>query len=291
MSDETGLMTLQETMSLGEVLAKSGYFTDAEGQAQAVVKVLAGREMGFGPIASMTGVYIVKGKPTIGANLLGAAIKGSGRYDYRVIELTDGRAEIAFFQGSEEIGRSVFTMEDASKAALTNKPGPWKQYPRNMLFSRAMSNGARWYCPDVYGGVTPYTPEEMGVEVDQEGDVIDVTPTPAQPEPVPAPKKAPVPTVPDPFLKATPADALDDTPTISSPPELIAAVQPLEYYKHGKHMLATYNKVKGSDLKNWPLNDLPFYADALETLANYANEQRAQEAQTVVSETAKQAAF
>ena len=68
------VFSLEDTMSLGSVLAKSGYFSDAKGEAQAVVKVLAGREMGFGPIASMTGVHIVQGKPTIGANLLGAAI-------------------------------------------------------------------------------------------------------------------------------------------------------------------------------------------------------------------------
>jgi hypothetical protein len=179
------VFSLEDTMSLGNVLAKSGYFSDAKGEAQAVVKVLAGREMGFGPIASMTGVHIVQGKPTIGANLLGAAIKGSGRYNYRVVELTNDRAEIAFYEGSEEIGRSEFTMDDAKVAGLANKGGSWKMYPRNMLFSRAMSNGARWYCPDVFSGVTPYTPEEMGAEVDEEGDVIDVTPTPVKPEPEP----------------------------------------------------------------------------------------------------------
>ena len=32
-------MTLNETMALGEVLARSGYFSDAKQAAQAVVKV------------------------------------------------------------------------------------------------------------------------------------------------------------------------------------------------------------------------------------------------------------
>ncbi len=274
MTQETAL-TLQDTMSLGQVLAKSGYFKDAKGEAQAVVKVLAGREMGFGPIASMTGVHIVQGKPTIGANLLGAAIKGSGRYDYRVIELTNERAEIAFYQGGEEIGRSEFTMSDAKQAGLAGKGGSWKSYPRNMLFSRAMSNGARWYCPDVFSGVTPYTPEEMDAEVhmDDNGDVIDVTPT-VQAEPAP-----------DNVSQVEPADTLDDSPTISTPPELLAALKPLEYYNHGKHALATLNKVDGTDLKNWPLNDPEFYAKALETLTDYAN---ANKAQAVVAETAEQ---
>jgi len=185
--DETKLairesMTLQETMTLGDVLAKSGFFNDAKDAAKAVVKVLAGRELGFGPIASMTGVHVVQGKPSIGANLLGAAIKGSGRYNYRVAHLDDTRAEVVFFEHGQEAGRSSFTMDDAKKAGLSGKDN-WQKYPRNMLFSRALSNGARWYCPDVFSGVTPYTPEELGAEVDGEtGDVIDVTPTPITPK-------------------------------------------------------------------------------------------------------------
>ena len=86
-------MSLADTMQLGDILAKSGFFSDTKEAAQAVVKVLAGRELGFGPIASMTGVHIVQGKPSLGANLLGAAIKGSGRYNYRVVHLDDARAE------------------------------------------------------------------------------------------------------------------------------------------------------------------------------------------------------
>ena len=40
--------TLADTMRLGEVLARSGYFADSREAAQAVVKVLAGSELGFG---------------------------------------------------------------------------------------------------------------------------------------------------------------------------------------------------------------------------------------------------
>ena len=43
--------TLDDTMTLGKVLAQSGYFADSREAAQAVVKILAGQELGFGPIA------------------------------------------------------------------------------------------------------------------------------------------------------------------------------------------------------------------------------------------------
>ena len=100
-------MTLQETMTLGETLAKSGFFSDTKSAAQAVVKILAGRELGFGPIASMTGINIIKSQVAIGGNLMAASVKRDSRYDYKVVELTEQRCELAFFESGREIGRSI----------------------------------------------------------------------------------------------------------------------------------------------------------------------------------------
>jgi hypothetical protein len=158
--------SLEDPEKLGRVLAASGYFQDARDAAQAVVKVLAGAELGFGPIASMTGVYIVKGRVTLSANLMAAAIKRHPKYDYRVKDLTDDKAEVAFFERGQEIGSSEFTMADARRAGLTGSDN-WKKYPRNMLLWRAMSNGAKFYCPDAFAGAPledperPITPEEV----------------------------------------------------------------------------------------------------------------------------------
>lgn len=170
----TQALTIKDDMSLldlGNVLAKSGYFTDARDAAQAIVKVLAGREMGFGPIASMTGIYIVKGKPSMGANLIAAAVKRSGKYDYRVKVHTAEECSIEFYERTdgkrELIGVSTFTKADAAKAGTQNID----KFPRNMLFARAMSNGAKWYCADVFGGPI-YTPDELGADVDEEGEVV-----------------------------------------------------------------------------------------------------------------------
>ncbi|HRU95549.1 MAG TPA: hypothetical protein P5195_10000, partial [Anaerolineae bacterium] len=105
------------------------------------------------------------------ANLMGAAVKRSGRYNYRVLELTDEAAEIEFYEDGKAIGRSRFTLDDAKKAGL-NTSDNWRKYPRNMLFARALSNGVKWYCPDVTGGPA-YTPDELGAMVDEDGDVVE----------------------------------------------------------------------------------------------------------------------
>ena len=176
MSTALTIRNEMDVMSLGEVLAKSGYFQDARGAAQAVVKILAGAEMGFGPIASMTGIHIIKGKVSPSANILAAAVKRSEKYDYTVTAHTADQCIIMFWQRAPsgemvEIGESSFDKADATKAGL--KGDNWTKYPRNMLFARAMSNGARWYCPDILGGPL-YTPEELGAIVDGEtGEIVE----------------------------------------------------------------------------------------------------------------------
>ncbi len=163
-------------------MVKSGYFQDTREVSQAIVKILAGREMGFGPFASMTGVYIISGRPALSASLMATAVKRSGKYDYRVMTMTELACEIAFFQGKDEIGRSKFTADDARKAGTKNM----EKFPKNMLFARAMSNGVRWYCPDVFTAGPVYTPEELGAAVNDDGEMIDasvrdVTPQPEAP--------------------------------------------------------------------------------------------------------------
>jgi hypothetical protein len=164
--------------TLGSVLVKSKYFSDTTEAAQAIVKVLAGREMGIGPIASMTGIYIVKNRVTMGANLIAAQIKRHPIYDYQVVSLTDKGCELAFYEkrGAQrvEIGRSAFSQADAQAAGLTGSD-TYKKFPRNMYFSRALTNGARWYTPDVFGGAPVYTPDELGGVADQEAQYIPPT--------------------------------------------------------------------------------------------------------------------
>lgn len=174
----TNQLMLRNEMSLGDignVLYKSGFFSDAKDASQAIVKVLAGREMGFGPIASMTGVNVIKGKIALSANLMAAAIKRTNKYNFRIVEHTDTACELAFFEGGQEVGRSKFTIADAKKAGIAGGTN-WSKYPRNMTFARALSNGAKWYCADVFGGPI-YTPDELGASVDAEGEIIDVVAT------------------------------------------------------------------------------------------------------------------
>jgi hypothetical protein len=156
MKNEISVMPVGDIMVMAKTFAESGMFTDAKAMGQAFVKIQAGQEIGIPPFAAMSGIHIIQGKPTLGAGLIASAVKGSGKYDYKVLKLDDKNCSIDFLQGGEVIGNSSFSIEDAKKAQTKNID----KFPKNMLFARAISNGVKWFCPDVFAGPV-YVPEEM----------------------------------------------------------------------------------------------------------------------------------
>jgi hypothetical protein len=189
-------------------LYKSGYFTDAKSEAQAIVKVMAGAELGLPPFAAMTGIHIIQGKPALGANVIATLIKNDPRYDYRVLEHTDAVCRIQFYENGKPCGVSEFTAQDARKAQTKNMD----KFPKNMLFARAISNGAKWYTPGIFGGTPVYTPDELGADVDEDGVIIEGSYTPAvvanEPVAINKPtRKAPPPPPPADFDDVNTSDA------------------------------------------------------------------------------------
>lgn len=166
--------TLKEPMALGEIFAKSGLFPDIKTQAQAAVKILAGRELGLSPFEAMSGIYFVNNRMALTSNIMASLIKKGKKYDYSVKKLDDQECTIVVTKGDVEIGVSTFTVKDAAKAGLINKDN-WKNYPRNMMFARALSNAVRWFAPDSVSGY--YLIEEIeDIEPIKTTTVIELTP-------------------------------------------------------------------------------------------------------------------
>ena len=153
---EKKLMPVNDMLTMAKLFAESGMFQDAKQVAQAFVKIQAGQEIGLAPFAAMSGINIILGKPTFGAGVIASCVKGNGKYDYLVKEMNEKICSIDFFEGAKLIGNSTFTIEDAKKQLTKNLD----KFPKNMLFARAMSNGQKWFCPDVFQ-MSVYVPEEM----------------------------------------------------------------------------------------------------------------------------------
>lgn len=153
-------MLWSESKEMAAVGFRSNLFADLKDEAQAVVKVMAGRELGIGPFASLENISIVQGRVTLGYTLVGALVKRGGKYNYRVKRKDKEGCIIEFSENGKVVGESSFLKEDAERAGLASKKN-WRDYPSNMYFARALCNGARQFCPDALNGIAVYDPDEM----------------------------------------------------------------------------------------------------------------------------------
>jgi hypothetical protein len=165
--------TLNDIVQVGTILHQSGNFKNSSSAQAAVARVLAGVELGLGPFQSMTNLLVIDGKVTLSASLIASMVKGSNKYDYIIDIHDETQCKLTFLQEGSPIGISEFNIEDAKTAGIYRQGSPWQKYPRNMVFARAVTNGARWYCPDVFNGPI-YTPDELGagVIIDSQGDEV-----------------------------------------------------------------------------------------------------------------------
>jgi hypothetical protein len=191
-----------ETMELAREMQKSNLFGELRNAGQALVKILAGRELGFGPVASLIDVHFIEGKPSIGSHLKAAAIKSSEKYDYDIVVSDDTTCELLFWErrlakggetrkgvpGWVELSPRIrLTLAEAKAKGWTNtSKGPkatWLKTPADMLFARCVSIGYRRHCPDLTRGVLVYDPDELDAEPAQaaETPAEDAEFTPAGP--------------------------------------------------------------------------------------------------------------
>lgn len=174
-------MNMQEMQTMAKLFAESGMFPNVNSMAKAFIKIQAGIELGIAPFASMSGIHIIKEKATVGAGLMAGKVKASGKYDYKIIQLDNDACVLDFYEAGKTVGTEKFTIADAKKAGTQNL----EKFAKNMLFARAISNGVKFYCPDLYT-MPVYTPEEMQAVVTEDVTHEEVK---AEPTKLPAIKK------------------------------------------------------------------------------------------------------
>lgn len=162
---------------------KSGQFKAIRSAQHALVIMQYGKELGFGPATALQLIYMVNGIPALKANTIAALIKQvswqgtvKNRYDYRLVERTADRCVIDFYERNdagvlEKRGSMEYTMEDAKLAGDTGRNPNYKTRPKNMLFARCLTEGARVFAPDCLGGIVPYSTEEL-TETDEFGEPV-----------------------------------------------------------------------------------------------------------------------
>lgn len=182
---------IPEVFRLAESLAGATGFVPAAylGKPHAIAAaILTGLEINMGPMEALREIHIVQGRPTLSAGaMLARAIRSGVRVEW--LEASDKAARLKLTRGSVSYEQS-WTIEDAKRAQLLGKSGPWQTYPGAMLRARAISAAVRAFCPDVIGGGGLYTPDEAEhieaprapsrVEVvSTDGEIVDTQAEPA----------------------------------------------------------------------------------------------------------------
>jgi hypothetical protein len=113
-----------------------------------------GGTLGLNPFQSLQGIAMVNGKPSVyGDTLLGLVRPLCDDFQ----EWFDDQTGTAFCvirrKGSQHPIQSKFSYQDAQRAGLTSKKGPWTQYPERMLKMRARGFAIRDAFPDVLSGI------------------------------------------------------------------------------------------------------------------------------------------
>ncbi len=160
---------------------------------KAAVIIQKGHELGVPPMAALSGIAVIKGKPTCSAELLRALIQRDHGDNAIRFTVTTAETCTATYKrrGWTTPEAHTYTMEDAKRAGITTTP-TWTKYPADMLRARCTSAIARMAFADSIGGM--YTAEEMGAEVEIiDGEEVIVTgnasrttaiATPAAPTPI-----------------------------------------------------------------------------------------------------------
>ncbi len=179
---DIGMSTWAVLKEQATMLVKSGFLPVAIKTPEAAMAImLKGRELGIPPMQAFAQISVIQGKPAIGSELMLALIYRRFPDAPIVTDQSDATAAIitARRPGSKKTTTFSFTMDDAKRAGLLTKQ-TWQQYPVNMLYWRCVSNMARALFPDCLMGCS-HTPEELGAEVNEEGEVIDVPTAAAAP--------------------------------------------------------------------------------------------------------------
>lgn len=168
--------TIHDMLKKAEILLKSGFLPDAIKKPEQVVVIMeVAKSLDIPAIHALNSIHVIRGKPTMSAELMRALInRAYPDATFEPVERTDKKCVIKAARPGKEPQDFEYTMEMAKRAHLNEKDN-WKQYPEDMLFARCTARVARALFPEVCMGTT-YLPEELGAEVDKDGNVIKLPP-------------------------------------------------------------------------------------------------------------------
>jgi hypothetical protein len=145
----------KELKEYAELIANSGMvpasFKGKSGDV--LVAIQMGSELGLKPMQSLQNIAVINGRPSVWGDAALAIAQAHPAYEW-IDEQCDGvTASCTVKRKGEEPYTVTFSQEQAKKAGLWGKAGPWTQYPTRMLQVRARGFCLRDKFPDALKGL------------------------------------------------------------------------------------------------------------------------------------------
>ena len=186
--------------AIATVAAGSGAIADLKNEAEGSMRLLAGRCLEINDYAALNEIKFIKGNVTMRYTLIGTLVRRAG-YTWGYLQHDENGCTLAwFYLGKPFIdphtGKQVTTSwnrKDAETADLTGPrkegkdKGMYEKYPKSMYLAGALRAFPRHWAPEITNGITLYTPDEMGAEIDEAGKMVagsepDAAPTSQMPQ-------------------------------------------------------------------------------------------------------------
>ncbi|MBF0260418.1 MAG: transcriptional regulator [Magnetococcales bacterium] len=169
-----GFMTptsFDDAIRIAKALASSSMVPKAyQGNpSNVLVAMQLGMEIGLHPLQAMQNIYVINERPALFGDSMLAVVRNSGLMEFINEELVNGVATCTVKRRGEDPVKRTFSTDNAKRAGLLNKSGPWTQYPERMLQLRARAFALRDTFPDVLKGM-------YMVEVERDSEPINMGP-------------------------------------------------------------------------------------------------------------------
>lgn len=154
------LAVVPQVMELARVLkGASGFIPEhLRTEGQIVAAILAGRELGFEPMAALRLIHVVKGK--VGIHYSGmVALMNKRGYLIEWLESGPDRVVLKLTNPRGVVHVEKWDKARAMTAGLWNSTTPWQKYPETMLRARAISSAGFAFAAEVTVGV--YSSDEV----------------------------------------------------------------------------------------------------------------------------------
>jgi hypothetical protein len=148
---------LEEALKFAEIMSKSDLvprdFRDKPGNI--LVAIQKGLEIGLSPMAALESIAVINGRASLWGDALLGLVQVSPQYEWHnEAESTPTKGVCIVKRKGHEPHRVEFSIEDAKRAGLLGKSGPWQQYTARMLTLRARAFALRDKFADVLKGLS-----------------------------------------------------------------------------------------------------------------------------------------